>query len=79
MQQDVAMAILTRAADVIIVFANTATHRELTPDEWAAYGSAMALFQQIGTAFEITIDHQIIAPAVQSSDPENQEDEEEGT
>lgn len=75
MHQDIARAILERSADVIIVYANTASHRNLTPDEWAAYSSAMALWQQIGTAFEITIDQQIIAPAVQASDPESNDGE----
>jgi hypothetical protein len=76
MQQEIAKAILERSADVIIVYANTASHRNLTPPEWAAYESAMALWQQIGTAFEITIDQQIIAPAVQASDPESSNGEE---
>ncbi len=79
MKIEIAKAVLDRSADVIIVYANTASHRNLTPDEWAAYSSAMALWQQIGTAFEITIDQQIIAPAVQASDPESPNGEEGNT
>jgi len=64
MQLEIATAVLDRTADLIIVFANTASQRILTPNEWVAYDSAMALFQQIATAFEITIDQQVIAPAI---------------
>ena len=62
-----------------IVYANTASQRNLTPAEWAAYESAMALWQQIGTGFEITIDQQIIAPAVLASDTESKDGEEGNT
>lgn len=72
MKQEIAIAILERASDLVIVFANTANHRKLMPEEWDSYRSAMSLLQQIGTAFEVTIDQQIIAPAVQ--EPDNNEE-----